>query len=207
MKFSSRIVLLGDSTVGKTTISVRLARNQFIEKPDATIGAVFMTYRHNDVKYEIWDTAGQERYAVISPMYYRDADVAVLVFDVSNMKSFDRVVKYVDEVKAKGNRFTKFIIIGNKLDLIDDFNINLISSVIKEKLNSNSNNSLDEEIKVVYFSAKTGVNLQELLDSIEELVETVNLNKQEKIKNHDMITVKPETDIVNDSCTGACKTT
>ena len=86
--FQFKLVLLGDSAVGKSSLVLRFVRGQFFEYQESTIGAAFLTQtvalNDTTVKFEIWDTAGQERYHSFAPMYYRGAAAAIVVYDITN---------------------------------------------------------------------------------------------------------------------------
>ena len=89
--FHYKLVLLGDSAVGKSCLVVRFVRDEFFEFQEPTIGAAFLTQTVSlddaTVKFEIWDTAGQERYRSLAPMYYRGAAAAIVVFDITKKVS------------------------------------------------------------------------------------------------------------------------
>ncbi|KAL2474753.1 Ras-related protein RABF2b [Abeliophyllum distichum] len=119
---NSKLVLLGDSGTGKSSLVLRFVKGQFIEFQESTIGAAFFsqTVAVNDttVKFEIWDTAGQERYHSLAPMYYRGAAAAVIVYDITNQESFERAKKWVRELQVQGNSNTVMALAGNKADLL-----------------------------------------------------------------------------------------
>ena len=92
---SYKIVLLGDSGVGKSSIGLRYTRGEYNDFQESTIGASFLTktFENKDGKkcrFEIWDTAGQERYHSLAPMYYRGARGCVVVYDVTSSHSFEK---------------------------------------------------------------------------------------------------------------------
>ena len=91
---STKLVLLGDSAVGKSSIVSRYIRKEFNEFQEPTIGASFLTstveFENNKVKFEVWDTAGQERYRSLAPMYYRGATTAMVVYDITSVESYNR---------------------------------------------------------------------------------------------------------------------
>eukprot|EP01127_Copromyxa_protea_P003274 TRINITY_DN1310_c0_g1_i6.p1 TRINITY_DN1310_c0_g1~~TRINITY_DN1310_c0_g1_i6.p1 ORF type:complete len:141 (-),score=17.42 TRINITY_DN1310_c0_g1_i6:474-896(-) len=97
---SCKVVLLGSSGVGKTSIVIRYVQSAFAADQQATIGASFWTKRlhfvDNSITLQIWDTAGQERYRSITPMYYRGAQAAILVFDVTNIESFENAQSWIE---------------------------------------------------------------------------------------------------------------
>merc|ERR1711991_1248145 len=115
-----KVVLLGEGSVGKTSCVLRYCRDEFNDKHITTIQASFFSKRITvssaRVKLAIWDTAGQERYAALGPIYYRDANGAMLVYDITDRQSFDRVKQWVKELrKMKGD--CVLVICGNKIDL------------------------------------------------------------------------------------------
>ncbi|KAG7128246.1 Vacuolar protein sorting-associated protein 21 like [Verticillium longisporum] len=84
---SVKLVLLGEAAVGKSSLVLRFVNNDFQENKEPTIGAAFLTQKCNlptrTIKFEIWDTAGQERFASLAPMYYRNAQAALVVYDLT----------------------------------------------------------------------------------------------------------------------------
>ena len=101
--FQFKLVLLGDSAVGKSSLVLRFVRGQFFEYQESTIGAAFLTQtvalNDTTVKFEIWDTAGQERYHSLAPMYYRGAAAAIVVYDITN-----RVRRLLQPMPRRGTR-------------------------------------------------------------------------------------------------------
>ncbi|CAG2123370.1 unnamed protein product, partial [Medioppia subpectinata] len=100
-----KLVFIGDSGVGKTSLVERTVRNCFNESTDSTIGAAFQRYalKANDnitVTYNIWDTAGQERYRSLGPIYYRGSDAAILVYDITNSASFENIEFWIYSLKS-----------------------------------------------------------------------------------------------------------
>ena len=119
-----KIVVVGDSGVGKTNIIKRFISNEFSENFKATIGVEFMskTYKINKhlFKIEIWDTAGQERYKSITAIYYKGAKGALVVYDTTDQSSFNNIDKWILEIKDKTSKDIKLMMIGNKIDLVDE---------------------------------------------------------------------------------------
>mgnify|MGYP001222345660 CR=1 FL=1 len=119
--FQFKLVLLGDSAVGKSSLVLRFVRGQFFEYQESTIGAAFLTQtvalNDTTVKFEIWDTAGQERYHSLAPMYYRGAAAAILVYDMTKKSSFEKLQKWVDELKERGPEGIVLCVAANKCDL------------------------------------------------------------------------------------------
>ena len=101
-----KFVVVGDSAVGKSCIATRYIHDHFYEFQEPTIGAAFMiknvTIDDKEIKLEIWDTAGQERYRSLAPMYYRNSNVALVVYDITSKRSFESAKIWVEEIKRKG---------------------------------------------------------------------------------------------------------
>jgi Ras-related protein Rab-11A len=119
-----KIVVIGDSAVGKSQILSRFSRNEFCFDSKSTIGVEFQTRTLNInsklIKAQIWDTAGQERYRAVTSAYYRGALGAMLVYDITKRHSFDNVAKWVEELQAHSDNPNIVItLIGNKADLVD----------------------------------------------------------------------------------------
>lgn len=146
----------------------RFVKNSFDEFREATIGAAFITKTveldegETIVKFEIWDSAGQERYKSLAPMYYRNANGAIVVFDVTDEFSFERAKSWIDELELQAPNDLIIKLIGNKSDL----------------KNSSSANTIDEfkiqqycdlkKIEYVETSAKTGENVDLIFKLIAE---------------------------------------
>ena len=121
---SCKTILVGDSGVGKTSIIGRYL-NKFNENQQATIGASFSNKLENidgkEILFEIWDTAGQERYRSVNTLFYQDAYICILVYDITSKKSFESLRNYwYDAVKEHGNNGLIFHVAGNKNDLYEN---------------------------------------------------------------------------------------
>ncbi|KAG2274225.1 hypothetical protein Bca4012_046539 [Brassica carinata] len=118
-----KLVLIGDSGVGKSQILSRYARNEFSLDSKATIGVEFQTRTlvmdHKSVKAQIWDTAGQERYRAVTSAYYRGAVGAMLVYDVTRRQTFDHIPRWLEELRGHADKNIVIILVGNKSDLED----------------------------------------------------------------------------------------
>jgi len=116
-----KVVLLGEGCVGKTSLCLRYVQNAFNEKHLTTIQASFLTKRLNvdnkRVGLAIWDTAGQERFHALGPIYYRDANGALLVYDITDRDSFTKVQTWVKELRKMLGKDVVLAIAGNKCDL------------------------------------------------------------------------------------------
>ncbi|KAL4562040.1 hypothetical protein LXL04_034229 [Taraxacum kok-saghyz] len=117
-----KIVLIGDSAVGKSQLLARFSRNEFSLDSKATIGVEFQTKTmvidHKNIKAQIWDTAGQERYRAVTSAYYRGAVGAMLVYDITKRQSFDDIARWLEELRGHSDNTNIIImLIGNKSDL------------------------------------------------------------------------------------------
>ncbi|KAJ8681296.1 hypothetical protein QAD02_017083 [Eretmocerus hayati] len=116
-----KLVLLGESAVGKSSLVLRFVKGQFHEYQESTIGAAFLTQTvcldETTVKFEIWDTAGQERYHSLAPMYYRGAQAAIVVYDITNQDTFQRATTWVKELQRQASPSIVIALAGNKADL------------------------------------------------------------------------------------------
>ncbi|KAG2261222.1 hypothetical protein Bca4012_014029 [Brassica carinata] len=116
-----KVVLIGDSAVGKSQLLARFSRNEFSIESKATIGVEFqtrtLTIDNKTVKAQIWDTAGQERYRAVTSAYYRGAVGAMLVYDITKRQSFDHVARWLEELRGHADKNIVIMLVGNKTDL------------------------------------------------------------------------------------------
>lgn len=158
-----KLVLLGDSAVGKSSFVTRFVKKEFSDNSLPTIGAAFFTksIKVNDgaAKFEIWDTAGQERYRSLAPMYYRGAYSALVVFDLTDTSSFEGARTWIEELKKQASREMLIVLIGNKADLAH-----------LRKIKREQGEHLAKEYSCYYFetSAKTGDSIDDVFKFIAE---------------------------------------
>ncbi|KAI9803709.1 MAG: hypothetical protein M1833_000621 [Piccolia ochrophora] len=121
---SVKLVLLGEAAVGKSSLVLRFVNNDFQENKEPTIGAAFLTQKCNlpsrTIKFEIWDTAGQERFASLAPMYYRNAQSALVVYDLTKPSSLVKAKHWVAELQRQASPGIVIALVGNKLDLTNE---------------------------------------------------------------------------------------
>lgn len=120
-KYSIKIVVVGDSGVGKSNILNRFVHNEFNHDSKSTVGVELntKTYKINDIviKVQMWDTAGQERYKSITAAYYKGARGAMIIYDLTKSDTFKSVDKWYKEIKDFGDKNIVAMLVGNKSDL------------------------------------------------------------------------------------------
>lgn len=122
-KITFRSVTIGDSSVGKTCIVNQFLQDKFDPAEPNTIGTLYESFTDHrdghDLEIQIWDTAGQEQYRSLGPIYYRSSAAALVVFDITNRKSFEDVSVWVSEFRSVAGENTIILLVGNKIDLPD----------------------------------------------------------------------------------------
>lgn len=174
-----KVIILGDSGVGKTSLMQQFVNNKFSHQYKATIGADFLTkdivVDNKPVTLQIWDTAGQERFQSLGVAFYRGADCCVLCYDVSNEKSLNNLSSWKDEFLVQSNVSNPldfpFIIIGNKVDVDDSRKI----PQLQKKLAAFTNSVGGAAYPVFETSAKDCINV----DSAFEVVAKMALQQEE----------------------------
>lgn len=166
---SVKLVLLGEAAVGKSSLVLRFVSNDFQENKEPTIGAAFLTQKctigDRTIKYEIWDTAGQERFASLAPMYYRNAQAALVVYDITKPASFIKARHWVKELHEQASKDITIALVGNKVDLVENDND---SEESLRKVSVEEGKALAEEEGLLFFetSAKSAYNVNEVFVDI-----------------------------------------
>ena len=118
-----KLILVGDSYVGKTNILSKYIKNEFNQNTKSTVGVEFgaklLKIEDKIIKAQIWDTAGQERYKSITSAYYKGAKGAFIVYDITNRLTFESVDKWVQDLNLNSDKNITLLLIGNKMDLAD----------------------------------------------------------------------------------------
>ncbi|KAJ5675601.1 ras-domain-containing protein [Penicillium macrosclerotiorum] len=183
-----KLVLLGESAVGKSSLVMRFVKDQFDDYRESTIGAAFLTQavkledKNATIKFEIWDTAGQERYKSLTPMYYRNANCAVVVYDITQASSLEKAKAWVAQLTQNAESSGNDLVIalaGNKLDLVgeenDPDNKRAIPTSAAQEYVDDLNREAEKavtrggrSVKILFFetSAKTTKNVKELFTAI-----------------------------------------
>ncbi len=192
---SLKIIIIGDSCVGKTSLLKRYVNNTFLESYKATIGVDFLTknikINKKIISLQLWDTAGNERFHTLSNAFYRGADACIIVFDLTNIISFNNLERWMDEFLVYSNvsdpNNYPFIIIGNKSDLINDTNRAISDKYIQKfcqnknvkyfevstKLNTNINHAFSYLVNRLYNkNSETNIDLYDM--------ESINLNEDKE---------------------------
>ena len=120
-ELSFKIIIIGDSGVGKSCLSLRATKNVFEELYSPTIGFEFMTFfikvDDKPIKLQIWDTCGQEVYRSLITSFYTNSSLAIVVYSIDNEDSFNNLEFWLNELRLKGNADINIFLIGNKADL------------------------------------------------------------------------------------------
>ena len=171
-----KIVLIGDTSVGKSCLLTRFADDQFTENYVTTIGVDFrfktMIVMDKIVKVQVWDTAGQERYRSITNAYYRGAEGILIVFDVTKKESFENIQNWINEVTVYTGKDVVIICLGNKNDLTKGIDKKDIYDFQKQT-----------GLEIINVSAKTGDGVEDAFKHIIELLIKKNMITKENKNN------------------------
>lgn len=195
-----KVVLLGSSGVGKSSILHRYITDEWDENAQTTLGAAFMDKKVNyegiQFKFQIWDTAGQEKYAPLAQMYYRDANVAILVYDITNRDSFTNLQDWQRELSDKGPKDIVVAIVGNKSDLERG----------QDSLGSEGEKYARERSALfAKTSAKQNVGIKELFDSLcAQLIKKMNLKLPESNEPKTKLAASPQGNSGQNNKGGCC---
>ena len=176
-----KVLLLGDSSVGKTCFLLRYCDKSFQDVHLSTIGLDYrlksMTLKNNkNIKLQIWDTAGQDRFRAITKNYYKGANGIILIYDVTNMQTYENVKNWISQIKEEASPNVIIYLVGNKIDVPDEQR--LIKAEDGQKIADEFNLPFKEA------SAKDGTNVneifQELLEEIDEKYAKFEVPKGER---------------------------
>ena len=133
-----KLILIGDSCVGKSNILLKYLKNEFDPNSRATVGVEFGTkniiINNKKIKIQIWDTAGQERYRSITSAYYKGAKGALIVYDITRKCTFDNIDKWISDLKLNGDKNICIVILGNKSDLDDKREVSKDDGIKKSEM-------------------------------------------------------------------------
>uniref|UniRef100_A0A8V0XHI2 Ras-related protein Rab-6B n=1 Tax=Gallus gallus TaxID=9031 RepID=A0A8V0XHI2_CHICK len=182
---TSRMMFSGKKQVGKTSLITRFMYDSFDNTYQATIGIDFLSktmyLEDRTVRLQLWDTAGQERFRSLIPSYIRDSTVAVVVYDITNVNSFQQTTKWIDDVRTERGSDVIIMLVGNKTDLADKRQVSIEEGERKAK-----------ELNVMFIetSAKAGYNVKQLFRRVAAALPGME-STQDKSRE-DMIDIKLE---------------
>ena len=171
-----KVLLLGDSTVGKTCFLLKYTDKTFQDIHLSTIG---LDYRSKsmvlksgkNVKIEIWDTAGQDRFRSIAKNYYKSANGIILIYDVTNRQTYDNVAKWISQIQQEVDQKVIIYIVGNKIDMEN-----------QRKVKTEEGQKIAEEYNFPFAetSVKDGININETFEDLVEKIDIIFSNMGHK---------------------------
>ena len=173
-----KILLLGDSGVGKSSLLLRYTKNQFNPDIRSTIGVEFgvkfIEIDNIKLKIQIWDTAGMERYRSLTSSYYKGAKGVVIVYDICRKKSFENIDKWINDFKSKADEDAVILLIGNKSDLIKEREVDTKEAMSKS-----------ERIKLAFMetSAKNNENVHKAFFTLFKEIMKIYKEKNSEVIN------------------------
>ena len=183
--YTYKVIFVGESGTGKTAILTRLCDDLYTESRVSTIGIDFRIYvPHNSTfKYQIWDTAGQERFKSIISSYYRGTQIAIIVYDISNLSTIQAIPVWINEIQKYSRHDVLFVIVGNKNDK---------NNIYEKELDDIINNLNIQDNKLLHCqcSAKTGLGVNEIFENIYKKLHT-------KSGDEIIIIYNDDTDVIN----------
>ena len=178
---SFKIIVIGDSSVGKSCLTTQAVRNNFVEFYQATVGFEFLTFNlrinSNVVKLQIWDTCGQEVYKSLISNFYRNCSLALIVYAINNRDSFEHAENWLNDLKNQSNPNVRVFLVGNKSDLEQN---RVISK--EEGENFREQKKLDRFMET---SAKTGDNARNVMLEAAKILYKDYLKAKQNLVNTD----------------------
>ena len=181
-----KVLLLGDTTVGKTCFLMKYTDKTFQDIHMATIG---LDYRlksmklksGKNIKLQIWDTAGQDRFRAITKNYYKGSHGIILIYDVTNVQTFENVKQWVSQIREEASANVIIYIAGNKIDMEEE-----------RKVNKEEGEKLAEELgfPFVETSAKSGININETFEDLVERIDKIYGNSPQKVTRNNLYRAK-----------------
>ena len=185
---SFKIIIIGDSGVGKSSLTLRATKNQFQDYYNATVGFEFFSQniKMDDtiIKLQMWDTCGQEIYRSLISSFYKNSSLAMIMYSIEDEESFRHLDYWIKEIKNNSNPSIKIILIGNKVDLEDK---RTVSKEEEEKF------AKENGIEEVYeTSAKTGFNAKNIFCRAAQILYKEHLNYKQIGRDPSLIRVGTE---------------
>ena len=176
-----KVLIIGDSSVGKSNILLRFSENVFHDTFLPTIGVDFkiknLSINNKTIKLNIWDTAGQERFKTITSAYYKGSHGVVIVYDITDKEGFNNVPNWINEAKKHAGPSVVKILVGNKCDLQEE-----------RKVSWQEGKDFADREGMLFFecSAKAKINILEIFDSLSKLMYDNLPDSEKKVENNDM---------------------
>ncbi|XP_013855047.1 ras-related protein Rab-6A [Austrofundulus limnaeus] len=192
-----KLVFLGEQSVGKTSLITRFMYDSFDNTYQATIGIDFLSktmyLEDRTIRLQLWDTAGQERFRSLIPSYIRDSAAAVVVYDITNVNSFQQTTKWIDDVRTERGSDVIIMLVGNKTDLADKRQVSIEEGERKAK-----------ELNVMFIetSAKAGYNVKQLFRRVAAALPGMDTTQDKS--REDMIDIKLEKPTEQPASEGGC---
>lgn len=190
-----KLVFLGEQSVGKTSLITRFMYDSFDNTYQATIGIDFLSktmyLEDRTVRLQLWDTAGQERFRSLIPSYIRDSSVAVVVYDITNRKTFENTRKWVDDVRGERGNDVIIVLVGNKTDLNDKREITQAQGEEEAKKNN---------LMFIETSAKVGHNVKTLFRRIAQALPGMEGESQQGQSQMIDVNINPSQSTENQGC-------
>ena len=165
-----KVLLLGDSTVGKTCFLLRYCDKTFQEAHLSTIGLDYrlktMTLQNGkNIKLQIWDTAGQDRFRAITKNYYKGANWIILIYDITNLQSYENVKNWIAQIREQANPNVVIYLAGNKIDVVEELRM----------VKTEDGQKIADEFNLPFYetSAKSGINVNKIFDDLVEKVDEI----------------------------------
>ena len=182
-ELSFKIIIIGDSGVGKSCLALRATKNVFETLYSPTIGFEFLTFfikvDDKPIKLQVWDTCGQEVYRSLITSFYTNSSLAIVVFSIDNEDSFNNLEFWLNELRLKGNADINIFLIGNKADLED-----------KRKVTKDMAYQFTETNKIKFYletSAKTGFNAQNIFIEAAKLLYEQHLKFKDRVSRPESV--------------------
>ncbi|XP_060941476.1 ras-related protein Rab-6A isoform X1 [Limanda limanda] len=180
-----KLVFLGEQSVGKTSLITRFMYDSFDNTYQATIGIDFLSktmyLEDRTIRLQLWDTAGQERFRSLIPSYIRDSAAAVVVYDITNVNSFQQTTKWIDDVRTERGGDVIIMLVGNKTDLAD-----------KRQITTEEGEQRAKEMNVLFIetSAKTGYNVKQLFRRVAAALPGMDTTQDKSREDISVIDIK-----------------
>ena len=165
-----KVLLLGDSSVGKTCVLLRYCDKTFQEAHLSTIGLDYrlktMTLENGkNIKLQIWDTAGQDRFRAITKNYYKGANGIILIYDVTNLQTYENVKNWINQIREEANPNVVIYLAGNKVDVNEELRV----------VKAEEGQKIADEYNLTFYetSAKSGININEIFEDLVKKVDEI----------------------------------